>query len=138
MAMNGGVSGKPTKQNSYRGPQPMRKLSLLAAPWAPQIDPQGIGQNLGETRRCVIEWAQLQNTSAADRYFKFFDLQNAPTLGTDVPVLTVFVATKQSFLIGKTYFANGIWIIACTTAADATNTAASAGDCLVNGAFVNP
>lgn len=83
----------------------------------------------------VIGW-HLYNTTAAAKYFRFFNKASAPTMGTDSPVFVVTIpANSQAFsqYAGGIAFSTGI-AIACTGAvADLDTTVTAANDVL--GAF---
>lgn len=73
------------------------------------------------------------HTGSTPNYLKFYDKATAPTVGTDVPVLTlVLPAPKEAFLydLGGLVFTNGIAYGLTTSAADNSSTAVAAGDVL--------
>lgn len=74
-----------------------------------------------------------QNANAAVRYLKIYDKATAPTVGTDVPKLTIAIGASGVFshhLQAPLAFANGIAYAMTTGAADADATAVGAGDIL--------
>lgn len=78
----------------------------------------------------------ILNTAAATRYVKFYDAATAPTVGTDTPVLTLKCAAGEQVeytwdLVPWT-FTTGIGFGIVTGAADTDNTAAAAGDVILN------
>lgn len=77
----------------------------------------------------TIQWGTCYNPSKATAYVQFFDKSAAVTVGTDVPVLSVAIATLQNMpIVGPSQFVNAIKIAATTTAGG--NTAPSAAlDC---------
>lgn len=129
--MNGRIPGKPGKLNSFKGSTPFSLLNVLATPQTPLNTPL-------EPQRCNLEWAILNNQGAAGLYVKVFDTENAPILGSDVPVLVVYVPVKIPVPIYKCYFANGLWFAAATAAAQNGVTPPSANDCTIAGAFMIP
>lgn len=78
----------------------------------------------------VYGWS-ISNAAAAARYVRLFDKATAPTVGTDVPVLTIALAagatTTFSTEIGIT-FANGIGFCITGGNGDADTTAVTAND----------
>lgn len=72
------------------------------------------------------------NTNAAVRYLKFYDKASAPTVGTDVPVLTYALPPTTAFAIPAFdyHFKLGLAYALVTGAADNDNTAVGAGDIL--------
>lgn len=69
------------------------------------------------------------NSSATVTYLKFYNKATAPTVGTDVPVLTLALPATAafSFLLGGFSFATGLAYGLTTDAADAGTTAVAAG-----------
>jgi hypothetical protein len=74
------------------------------------------------------------NAAAAVRYIKFYNKTSAPTVGTDVPILTIPVAPTAAFDIdfpnGGMYFSTGIAYAMTTGSADADTGALTAADIL--------
>ena len=71
------------------------------------------------------------NSTATVTYLKFYDKATAPTVGTDVPVLTYALPATAAFSFPVPFgFATGIGYGLVTGAADADNTAVGAGDVL--------
>jgi hypothetical protein len=72
------------------------------------------------------------NQSGSTRFIKLYDLAAAPTVGTDVPVLTVPVAASACVVIALgsfgIAFANGIAYAITANVADSDTTAIGAGD----------
>lgn len=78
----------------------------------------------------VVGYA-LYNTSAAAKYFKFYDKATAPTVGTDVPAFTVCIAANSQATFvppGGIWFALGIGYGITGAAADSDTTATTAED----------
>lgn len=72
-----------------------------------------------------------RNTAAAARYLKLYNKATAPTVGTDTPVQTYFLAAGADFEITfdtPYYFSLGIGFGLTVNAADADTTALTAGD----------
>jgi hypothetical protein len=83
--------------------------------------------------RYLYGW-ELSNVNAAFRYVKLYDKATAPTVGTDVPVLTLGVPTgwrSAEKLIGIP-FSLGLGIGIVTGAADSDNTAVAAGEVIAH------
>jgi hypothetical protein len=77
----------------------------------------------------------LNNTAAAARSVKFFDIAVAPTMGTTVPKITITLAasggmSSVSFPRGVNFTA-GLWVSVTNNAGDSDNTAPTANDVLV-------
>ncbi|MER9574895.1 hypothetical protein NKI78_04480 [Mesorhizobium sp. M0400] len=71
------------------------------------------------------------NASGAIRYMKFYNKATAPTVGTDVPVLTLALPTGAfSFNLNGFYFSTGIAYALTTGAADADTGALTLADVL--------
>lgn len=71
------------------------------------------------------------NTAAAIRYLKIYNKASAPTVGTDVPVLTIPIAAGGAVALDYSYgfaFSAGIAYALTVNAADADATAVAAGD----------
>lgn len=79
----------------------------------------------------------LTNEAASKRYVKLYNKNAAPTVGTDVPVLTLSLLPGQTVTfsddIGRTFSA-GIGIAITANQADTDNTSVTAGD-VVGGVF---
>lgn len=75
-----------------------------------------------------------RNNAAAIRYLKLYDKASAPTVGTDVPVLTLPLAASANFDIAfgelGHHFATGIGYALTVNGADADTTALTAADVL--------
>lgn len=72
------------------------------------------------------------NAAAAVRYLKLYNKATAPTVGTDVPVVTIALKPSDSFdvdfgVIGQ-YFSTGIAYALTTGSADADTGALTSGD----------
>lgn len=72
------------------------------------------------------------NANAAARYLKLYNKATAPTVGTDTPVWTEYLAPTSKFSIdlGGLYFATGIGFGLTTAGADADTGALTAADIL--------
>lgn len=72
------------------------------------------------------------NAAAAVRYLKFYNKASAPTVGTDVPILTIAIGASQAFRFDFNghYFSTGIAYALTTGSADADTGALTAGDIL--------
>lgn len=76
------------------------------------------------------------NTNAAARYLKLYNKASAPTVGTDTPVMTLYLPPSSvgggvfqfDFGSKQLYFATGIAYALTTAAADADTGALTAGD----------
>lgn len=81
---------------------------------------------------CTLYGAFGYNTNAAARYLKIYNKATAPTVGTDVPVLTVYLPPTSSFNISLTTgglnLSNGCAYALTTGAPDADTGAVTAGD----------
>ena len=80
------------------------------------------------------------NTNAATRYVKFYNKASAPTVGTDVPVLTIAVPTNGTVqanmgVLGHR-FATGIAIAITTGAADSDTGAVAANEVKVLTSYI--
>jgi hypothetical protein len=80
------------------------------------------------------------NTNAATRYVKFYNKASAPTLGTDVPVITIAVPTNGTVqanmgVLGHR-FSTGIAIAITTGAADSDTGAVAANEIKVLTSYV--
>jgi hypothetical protein len=82
----------------------------------------------------------VTNTNAAARYLKLYNKASAPTVGTDIPVLTVVLAptSSQSISLGTLgfRFGTGIAFALTTGITDADAVAVGAGDVKVAMAWV--
>lgn len=81
----------------------------------------------------------VSNVTATPVFVKFYNKATAPTVGTDVPVLTVPVAANatesiQFGTVGK-HFATGIGI-AATAGAAATDTAVAVAGVQINATYI--
>lgn len=76
------------------------------------------------------------NTAASVRYLKIYNKASAPTVGTDVPVLTIALPAGSLQKIDLAdigmYFATGISLAMTTGYADADTGALTAGDVIAN------
>lgn len=72
------------------------------------------------------------NAAAAVRYLKFYNKASAPTVGTDVPVITLAIpaSTTFQFDLGGFIFTIGIAYALTTGSADADTGALTAADIL--------
>lgn len=103
-------------------------ISLLATP-------QAIKTSAG-----LLHALWITNKATTVLFVKLWDLAAAPTVGTDVPDIVVGIPGNASDNIlailacgGRgIYFANGIYIAAVTTVANAGTTAPAANDLVVN------
>lgn len=82
----------------------------------------------------------VSNTGAAARYVKFYNKATAPTVGTDVPVFTIQVASGATLNVpfGTTghRFATGIGLAITANAADSDTTAVGAAEVKVATAYI--
>jgi len=78
------------------------------------------------------------NVNAAVRYLKLYNLAEAPTVGTDVPVMTLAIPAASvqrfDFPLGIA-FDTGIAIATTTEATDAGTTGISANETVINIAY---
>lgn len=80
---------------------------------------------------------RITNVSASTRYFKFYQKASAPTVGTDVPVLTIPIPAGQAVNLAEVagfwglYLATGIAYAITAAAADNDTGAVAAGDVVV-------
>lgn len=93
--------------------------------------------NAKATAGQVYGWF-LSNINAAPRYFKLYDKASAPTVGTDVPVMTILIpgnsagaGTNIEYSMGIP-FATGIAYALTTGVGDADAGAVAAGEIVVN------
>lgn len=72
------------------------------------------------------------NAAAAGRYLKIYNKASAPTVGTDTPVLTIYLPATTAFAITypAMYFGTGIAYALTTGAADNDTGALTAADVL--------
>lgn len=72
------------------------------------------------------------NANAAARYLKFYNKASAPTVGTDTPIWTEYLAPQSKFSIpfAGLYFSTGIALALTTGSADADTGALTAADIL--------
>lgn len=69
------------------------------------------------------------NAAASARYLKLYDKISAPTVGTDTPRKTIYLAATTSFNFEQhDYFGQGIAYAITTAAADADTGAVTAAD----------
>lgn len=71
------------------------------------------------------------NTSATAKFLKIYNKASAPTVGTDVPVITIAIPPTAAFAIDYPngyYFGTGIAYALTGAAADGDTTALVAGD----------
>jgi hypothetical protein len=67
--------------------------------------------------------------AATDRFLKFYDKASAPTVGTDVPIMTILLPPMTAFVLDiDDHFQLGIAYAITGLAADADTTACAAGD----------
>lgn len=81
----------------------------------------------------LYKWL-LTNTSAAAKFVKFYNKASAPTVGTDLPVLTVTVPANATVAFSDPIgwsFATGIGFAITGAVTDADATAVAAGDVLL-------
>ncbi|WCD56183.1 hypothetical protein [Caulobacter phage KSC] len=94
----------------------------------------------GSAGKCV--GGLLVNTTAATKFFKFYNKATAPTVGTDTPVLTLPILANSSLALTSVwdqyghYFATGIAYAITGAVANNDTTAVAAGDVIVNLLFV--
>jgi len=94
------------------------------------------GNNIKVSAGRVYGW-YVANTNAAARYMKLYNLAGAPTVGTDVPFLTILLPATAA---GPSYvsfppgiaFPTGIAIALTTIGSDADATAVAANEIIVN------
>lgn len=83
-----------------------------------------------------VQGVILSNINAAARYFKLYNKASAPTVGTDIPVLTVPVPANGVVTIPLNdfgwQFTTGISYAITAAAADSDTTVITAGDFKVN------
>ena len=83
-----------------------------------------------------IYGAIISNTVAAAKYVKFYNKATAPTVGTDVPIMTVLIPAGQTVNINLDShgiaFTNGIAIAITGDYSDTGATATAAGDIIAN------
>lgn len=115
--LNGSTWDRATKPNATH-----RLLSAAASTNATSVK-----ASAGNVHRIIGE-----NTNAAKRYLKLYNKANAPTVGTDTPVLTFVLQATAAFNIDLgtygQYFSTGIAYALTTAAADADTGALTAGD----------
>ena len=121
-------------------------LGLLASPALAQNSPAATSATVQaaattnatatKTSPGILYGFSLCNTSAAAKYFKFYNKASAPTVGTDVVFFKILIAANicrdRSFTLGKN-FPIGIAYAITGAQADSDTTAVAAGD--VVGAF---
>jgi hypothetical protein len=93
------------------------------------------------TGKHVLAGYYIYNNAATTRYIKLYDKATAPTVGTDIPVMTLGVPAggAGNLLIPNRQdgsegvgFVNGLGIAATTLVADSDTTGPSANDVVVN------
>jgi len=86
-----------------------------------------IKNKFGTVYSCVCS-----NINATDVYVKFYNKSSAPTVGTDVPVITIPINTNKilnfDFGVLGIHFTNGISVAITKNAADTDTTAVTAND----------
>lgn len=83
----------------------------------------------------VLYGYYMFNNAAAVRYVKFYNKATAPTVGTDVPFLTIALPASSGANLsfnGGVLFKTGIGIGATTGVADNDTAAPTANDVVVN------
>jgi len=72
------------------------------------------------------------NAAAAARYLKIYNKASAPTVGTDTPVMTVYLLAQSAFAldVDGLYFSTGIAYALTTGSADNDTGALTAADVL--------
>lgn len=84
-----------------------------------------------KTSAGVVHAVSGFNANAAPRYLKFYNKASAPTVGTDTPIWTEYLAPQSKFSIALSlYFATGIAYALTTGVADADTGALTAADVL--------
>lgn len=91
-------------------------------------------------RRTRVNKIVVSNNSGTVHHLKLYDKATAPTVGTDVPVLSLFIginsSSPQTFILSKEdvifYAGLGIGIVGGNTAADSDTTAATANAVIVH------
>lgn len=91
----------------------------------------------------TVHWIHATNVNAAVRYLKLYNLTAAPTVGTDVPKLTIALTggatgthTDISIPLGGLDFDVGIAMALTTEATDAGTTGVSASETVVNIGYI--
>lgn len=86
----------------------------------------------------VMGWS-CSNVNAAVRYMKLYDQAASPTVGTDVPKMTIAIpggstagAIHSQSIPGGVFFASGICLALTTEATDAGTTAVAANEIVIN------
>ena len=94
--------------------------------------------SVSATANTLLYGYYISNTNAAVRYVKFYNKASAPTVGTDVPVLTLAIpasgAANVSFPAGVN-FTTGLAFATTTGAADTDTAAVAATEVIVNLAY---
>lgn len=75
---------------------------------------------------CVLSAWTIGNPNTGAEYVQFFDTLATPTAGTDIPVMSLpFPAATGPAITQQcnTFFKNGLWIAATTTATGPTGAA---------------
>ena len=86
-----------------------------------------------KTTAGTIYGITLYNASGANKFLKFYNKASAPTVGTDVPILTYLLPPAATFFIDRSsgiYFSTGIAYAITGLAAEAATTAVAAADIL--------
>lgn len=86
----------------------------------------------------VYGWV-LCNNAASAKFVKLYNKASAPTVGTDIPVMTIAVPANQTVLIelkNGIKFATGIALAITGAYADADTTATAAGDVVAHLLYV--
>lgn len=82
----------------------------------------------------VYGW-YISNSNASARYLKLYNKASAPTVGTDTPVMTVYIPGGAAANVGFTHgiaFGTGIAYALTTGATDADTGAVAANELIVN------
>ncbi|HVW75214.1 MAG TPA: hypothetical protein VHC39_16370 [Rhizomicrobium sp.] len=114
--------------NAGIGPTAMHKLTSAATTNATSV----------KTSNANLCAGSLRNRAASERYFKFYNKASAPTVGTDIPVLTIGLPPASSMMLADftgaagIRFGNGIAYAITGAYADSDTTAVAAGDVDVN------
>lgn len=98
------------------------------------LDVDEVGKNISGAPAKLYGW-DIFNNAGTTRYIKLYDKTTAPSVGTDVPRLTIPVASMSSLSIRETVditFSSGLGIGATTGLADSSMGAPAANDVVVN------
>ncbi len=99
-------------------------------------------QNVSAVANKRLIGGAIVNTSAAIKYLKFFNKASAPTVGTDVPVLTISLPVGQTTPLSPllsdygSLFAAGLSYAITGAATDLDTTAVAVGDVIVQLEYV--